>query len=110
MSASPVDDLLGLRLTSHEIIEDYEQLTFEDGAAILSVYNPYELRGPEPESGKTITSVMGRCLLAVTTRPSLVELRFEDGWSVTVDTRDEAFTGPEAMTLDQPGKPTVVWT
>lgn len=110
MSASPIDDLLGLCLTSHEIVEDYEQLIFEDGAAILSIYNPYEVLGPEPESGQTISRVMGRRLLGVTTRPTLVELSFEEYWSVNVDIRDEAFTGPEAMVLHQPGKSPVVWT
>jgi len=110
MTISPFDDLIGIRLTSHEIVEDYEQLIFEDGAAILSVYNPYEVRGPETESGQAITSVMGRRLLAVTIRPSLVELSFEESLSVNVDMRDEAFAGPEAMALHQSGKSPVVWT
>lgn len=110
MSASTFDELIGLRLTSHEPVEDYVQFTFEDGAAILSVYNPCEVRGPEPESGQTVTSVVGRRLLAAKTPPGLIELHFDEGWKVTVDIRDEVYTGPEAMVLHRPGKSPVVWT
>ena len=110
MNQSPLNDLIGLRLTSHKCIEDYVQVTLEDGAAVLSVYNPCEVRGPESESRHTIRSVIGRRLHEVATRPDLVELKFGEGWSIAVDIRDEAFTGPEAMVLHRPGKSPVVWT
>jgi hypothetical protein len=66
--------------------------------------------GPERESKQQSTGLTGRRLLGVEARPDAVELIFDDGWSVEVDIRDEAYTGPEAMNLHRPGKPIVVWT
>jgi hypothetical protein len=109
MSASPIDDLIGLRLTSHEPVEDYVQLSFEEGAAILSIYNRYEVRGPEPELGQGLGNMMGRRLIGVATGPDFVEFTFEQGSSVVVDLRDDAYTGPEAMHLLRSGRATVVW-
>ena len=36
-------------------------------------------------------------------------LRFDDGSAIEIDLRDEAFEGPEAIVLDQPGESIVVW-
>lgn len=87
-----------------------QQRPFEDGAAVLSIYNSCEVRGFSPESEQAITSLMGQRLLAVTMCSSCVELRFDGGCLLSVDVRDEAFIGPEAMVLHQPGKSPVVWT
>lgn len=111
MSVSPLDDLIGLRITSHEPVEDYVQFIFNAGAAILTVYNPYEIRGPEPASGQSIISVVGRHVLAGATVPGVVvELKLDGGWSIEIDIRDEAYSGPEAIVLHRPGSSTVVWT
>jgi hypothetical protein len=110
MSASAVDCLLGLRVTAHEVVHDYGQLVFGDGAAVLTIYNPYEVRGPRLGSDATVEAIVGRRVRAVAERRSVVELRFEGGWSLSVDIREESFEGPEAMVLHRPGESPVVWT
>ena len=92
-----------VRIALH--VEDYLQVHFELGAS-LSIFNAVSLTGPVAEE---LEAINGKRLLGVEESDEKATLRFEDGSAIEVDLRDEAFNGPEAMTLHLPGEPIVVW-
>lgn len=86
-------------------VEDYLQVHFELGCS-LSIFNTMSLDGPVADD---LGALFGKRLVDVDESSERAILRFEDGNTIEVDLRDEAFNGPEAMTLHIPGEPTVVW-
>lgn len=86
-------------------VEDYLQLHFRDGAC-LNIFNPFSLSGA---LSTAVEALAERSLTTVTERAESVTLRFDDGSTIVVDMRDEAYRGPEALELRVPGKSIVVW-
>jgi hypothetical protein len=86
-------------------VEDYLQIHFELGPS-LSIFNTVALTGPVAED---LAAINGKRLLIADESAEKATLRFEDESVIEVDLRDEAFNGPEAMTLHLPGEPIVVW-
>ena len=109
MSTSPINELIGCRLTSQELVENCSQFTFDRGPATLSIYNRWTVRGPTTDSSSTANALVGRSIVSVQTEEAFIGIAFEGGWSIMVDLRDEAYDGPEAMQLRIPGRPIVVW-
>ena len=103
--------ILGLRILENRVVqsaiyvEDYFQLHFGPGA-VLTINNPINLTGPVAES---LSSIRGLRISSIEESDEKAILRFGDGSSIDVDLRDEAYQGPEAMVLDVPGIPTLVW-
>ena len=97
--------LQGRVVRTAEYVEDYLQFHFQLGSS-LSIFNRASLSGPAAED---LDTIKGKRLVSVEESKEEAILRFEDGSSVQVDLRDDAFNGPEAMTLHEPGEPIVVW-
>jgi hypothetical protein len=104
MVDSPLACLLGQVVTDAATIHDYVQLAFGTGMG-LSIFNDFEI-SPEP---LRLADLVGLRVSAVLSSADEEVIRFENGRSLRVDLRDQAFRGPEAMNLYQAGRPPVVW-
>ena len=109
MTSERLSDLVGLELTAVLPVEDYFQFVFEHGAARLSIYNTFVIRGSAESSPQSVTCLVGRRLLGIHNDEAAIRVEFDDGWTVEVDTTPDAFEGPEAMTLHVPDKAPVIW-
>jgi hypothetical protein len=105
MKRSPLGKLVGRLVRKVLAVEDYLQIHFEFGTS-LNIYNPMLVSGTASGS---LTDIEGHRVSRVSERPDSASLEFDDGTIVTIDLRDEAFVGPEAMVLEVPGEPIVVW-
>ena len=86
-------------------VEDYIQLHFEPQTS-LNIYNRFTVSGLDKGD---IATLSGATVREIIERPKDVVLRFTNGAEILIDLRDKAYTGPEAMELNLPGEPTVVW-
>ncbi|MCW9029492.1 MAG: hypothetical protein OQJ80_11205 [Kangiella sp.] len=54
-------------------------------------------------------TVLGKYLLEVNESDKSIEFLFDDETSIKVFLDDESYNGPEALVLEIPGEPIVVW-
>ena len=102
-----LQDLVGLKVSRASLIHDYLQVFFE-GGAILNVYNVFHVSGgPAVDGGAP--HVDASTLATVKEEGQKIELAFSNGVVISIDMRDEAYQGPEALELIRAGSPTVVW-
>jgi len=80
-------------------------LHFEAGIRLI-IYNKYALSGPIYDDG---TIVIGSTVNQIDECSEFITICFEDASSIKIDMRDEAYSGPEAMQLNVPGEPIVIW-
>ena len=100
---SILSDLVTLSVQSTEQIHDYFQIVFSDGSG-LSVYNDHFF------TGCTLESITGSSVSSVLESPEEVVIDFSGRGSLSVGLKDNDYvSGPEAMQLNRPGKPTVIW-
>jgi hypothetical protein len=104
LNRNPLGCLVGRRVTEAVEIHDYVQLAFGTKVGI-SIYNDFEI-SPNQVRFHDLT---GLKVTAVQSSADQEAILFEDGVSLRVDIRDEAFEGPEAMQLNRIGCPPVVW-
>lgn len=97
-----LQDIVGSEVVETRPVHDYLQLFFE-GKRILTIINPYSY------AGGGVASLGGATLERVSEAGRQLSLEFSGGRVLVVDLRDESYNGPEAMTLQRPGLPTVVW-
>ena len=99
--------LAGHKVAEAVHIHDYFQIIFDD-AAILTILNPYRCEDSpgQPRDTKLLTETLLEQVLELDHK---VLLEFSGGLRLSIDFSDEAFVGPEAMTLKRPGYPAVVW-
>jgi len=100
---SKLEILVGLLMADAMKVHDYVQLIFEQGI-VLSIYNEFRL-----PNGDDISSLRGEKLLKAEEKQEEIILHFSNGKSLSIDLRDEAYNGPEALQLNVPGQLTVVW-
>ena len=84
---------------------DYLQLFLEQGVT-LNIYNACSFVGFEEDD---LDSLIGTVIQKILEEYELIVLCFNTGREIHIDLRNEAYNGPEAMQLDVPGEPTVVW-
>ena len=96
--------LEGQTVTDAVELHDYAQLYFGPNT-ILSVYNRHSC---SPE-GVSIADLKGSMVTRVHESKDSVVLEFLPRGDLYVDLRQEAYLGPEAMTLHVKGEPVVVW-
>ncbi len=101
--SSPLEQLVGQRVTESGGVLDYAQVSFGD-AVSLTIYNDYTIGG-----NKTLPELSGLLLATATQDAERVILMFEDGTSLTVNLDSNAYHAPEAMALHREGHATVVW-
>lgn len=101
-------DLLGREVTA--VIDDNSGLGISlDGGWSIGIENPYSYDLRPDEKGVGLAALVGHRLVAIDTSPETAELKFSDEARLTVDLRDDAFAGPEAMQLYGPNNVIVVW-
>lgn len=87
-------------------IHDYHQIFFE-GDFIFTINNPMEF---SPKNLK-FAAIEGLRLIRLIQQTDSVTFLFENGASVVVDLRESSWGGyPEAMKLNGPDIPILVWT
>ena len=94
---SKLDALVGMAVTTVLKVHDYVQLLFEKDIA-WRLYNSNNLR-----------ALNGATLLMVEEKPDTLIFSFSNGQRLDVNLCDAAYSGPEALELNVPGQPTVVW-
>jgi hypothetical protein len=95
--------LEGLSVTEVKEVHDYIQLLF--GKEIgLSIYNDRFLI---PRTTK-LSDLVGKIITSIAENKDSVSLKFIDGTQLTIDMRDQAYHGPEALQLNYPGMPTII--
>jgi hypothetical protein len=95
--------LVGLSVTGVLKIHDYVQLFFEKDIT-LNIYNDYRLT-----KGAEIASLKEARVEKIEEKQDELILYFSEAKRLRIDLRDEAYNGPEALQLNVPGEPTVVW-
>ena len=94
---SKLEALVGMAVTDVLKVHDYVQLLFEKDIA-WRLYNSNNLR-----------ALNGATLLMVEEKPDTLIFSFSNGQRLDVNLCDAAYSGPEALELNVPGQPTVVW-
>ena len=101
--SNPLEQLIGQRVTKSIIGHDYAQVAF-GASTILTITNAHTITG-----GKTLAELEGLALAGVFQDADEVVLTFEDGTTLNVNLRPDAYRGPEAMVLHRKGQAIVVW-
>ena len=70
----------------------------------LNIYNALRLC-----NGDDLRALNGATLLQVEAKPETLIFSFSHGQRLDIDLGDDAYNGPEALELNVPGQPTVVW-
>src|SRR5262249_36728261 len=104
---SMLEGLAGRKVVSVVVLHDYLQLVFE-GDNILTINNACELMN-EGKRESNLQKLEGQALESVSRRQSKIILTFSQGDEVMIDLSDEAYSSPEAMILNQPGRSPIVW-
>ena len=94
------------RLAAADEVHDYVKLRFENGD-ILSIYNACTVLAVN--EAVELAALAGRCVDAVTEQEDAIRLIF-GSLVLSVDLRDAAFKGPEAMQYLRPGRLPMVWS
>ena len=84
-------------------VHDYVQLLFEKDLS-LNIYNVLRLCNDDD-----LRALNGATLLKVEEKPETLIFSFSNGQRLAIDLGDDAYNGPEALELNVPGQPTVVW-
>jgi len=100
---SQLDVLVGMVVTEALRVHDYVQLLFEKDIS-LNIYNALRLC-----NGDDLRALNGATLLKVEEKPETLIFSFSNGQRLDIDLGDDAYNGPEALELNVPGQPTVVW-
>ena len=100
---SQLDVLVGMVVTDALKVYDYVQLLFEQDIS-LNIYNTLRLC-----NGDDLRALNGATLLKVEEKPETLIFSFSNGQRLDIDLYDDAYNGPEALELNVPGQPTVVW-
>ena len=100
---SQLDVLVGMVVTDALKVYDYVQLLFEKNVS-LNIYNALRLYNDDD-----LRVLNGATLLKVEEKPEKLIFSFSNGTRLDIDLCDDAYNGPEALELNIPGQPTVVW-
>jgi hypothetical protein len=92
--------LLGRRILEIQEDDDGLGLRFHNGSS-LAIWNPANFDHS--------ADLVGRRVEMVQEAQSQFVMSLDDGRELTVDLRDEAFSGPEAMMLTGPNNEIIVW-
>jgi hypothetical protein len=101
--ASKLDVLVGMVVTDALKVHDYVQLLFAKDIS-LNIYNELRLF-----NGDDLKVLNGATLLKVEEKQDKLIFYFSNGKRLDIDLGDDAYNGPEALELNIPGQPTVVW-
>ncbi|MGH7034690.1 MAG: hypothetical protein ACREFL_13240 [Stellaceae bacterium] len=101
---SPLHRLESLTATEAIHVHDYMQLAFGDNAR-LSIYNDTSIM----PASKELDDLVGQIVVAVSENSDSIEIRFLNATKLIIDLRPDAFRGPEALQLQFPGEPAIVW-
>ena len=93
--------LIGKKLEQKIAVHDYVQL-YLSGGIIINIYNAFTLN-------PTNAVLEGETCTEVEQSEETIRFSFSTGVSLAVDLRPAAYSGPEALKLNIPGEPTVVW-
>jgi hypothetical protein len=100
---SKLDVLAGMAVTDVLKVHGYVQLLFEKDIS-LNIYNELRLC-----NGDDLRALNGTMLLTVEEKQETLILYFSNGKRLDINLCDTAYSGPEALELNVPGQPTVVW-
>ena len=100
---SQINVLVGMVVTDALQVHDYVQLLFEKDIS-LNIYNAWQMC-----NGDDLRALNGATLLTVEDKLDQLIFSFSHGTCLDIDLCDDAYNGPEALELNIPGQPTVVW-
>jgi hypothetical protein len=107
MQLSPLAELIGRGVEKAEVVEDYLQLRFDNGAC-LSIYNEYQITGPDRQA-RDSDDLAGAFVTEVREKGTHIVLTFSNRLELSIDMSEDGYAGPEALQLTRTGMPTVVW-
>ena len=100
---SKLGALVGMAVTDVLQVHDYVQLLFEKDIS-LNIYNALRLC-----HGDDLRALTGATLLRVEEKQDTFIFYFSNGKRLDIHLCNAAYSGPEALELNFPGQPTVVW-
>ena len=78
-----------------------------DGEYSLVIDNPHEVASKEETI--ELNNLVDKWIISVIEEEHIRKLFFQDDITLTIDLRDEAYYGPEALSLSGPNDLSVVW-
>lgn len=98
-------DLIGIKLKELEVIQDYLQLTFENGV-VLNVYNETLWKN---SSMNVSSAFKGVEVSAIKETTNAIEIELLDGNSIQIGMSNKDYKGPEALEYIGADGERVVW-
>lgn len=102
-----LQDTVGAKVLEAMMVHDYLQLFFEN-QTILTIFNLFHVLDSEGRVQDT-SFLKDGILNQVSESSQQVMMSFSTGVTLCIDLREQAYEGPEAMTLKRPGHPLMVW-
>jgi hypothetical protein len=99
------DHLVGQKIQNAVVVYDYIQIFFGNGA-VLNVFNTFVLAGFEYDA---VSQLIGCEVSAVNESETEVKFAFLDNKSLSINLRDSAYKGPEAMEFFREDGECIVW-
>ncbi len=85
--------LIGIRIRKAEVIHDYLQLSFEDGA-VLNVFNAYTVVGASPDN---LSIILESKISGVFVENESIDMEFSNGVVIRISMKESDYRGPEAI-------------
>lgn len=105
VSKTILNKICGLRIKDIDLKGDTAGILFENDINII-IYNKYRLTGFSAEEQQ---KTLGKTVSSVEEKPDEILITLDNDWSILVDLRNEAYSGPEALQVCIPGEPIVIW-
>jgi hypothetical protein len=103
-----INKLEGCRVNKILSVHDYYQLYF-DNDAVLTIYNPFVI-SQRASSFTSINSLNDSIVKSIEViEHDCVTFTFDDDLQLSIKVDYESFTGPEALELNIPNEPIMVW-
>lgn len=98
-----LDILIGLFVQRIEKVHDYVQVIFSDGT-VLNIFNSYSY------DGVSLLDISDVKVIKADELEEEININLENSGVLSINLKEGAYNGPEAMVLIRESKPTVVWS
>ena len=102
--ASLLNTIVGCIVSDAKQVHDYVQITFSNKIG-LSIYNKICV----DQGLKPLSKLNGKMVTSIAEEAISIRINFIDHTQICIDMRPEAYRGPEALQLNRPGEPPVIW-
>ncbi|MDA8485650.1 hypothetical protein NNO07_21490 [Pseudomonas resinovorans] len=105
MNNSKLEIICGVKISDISLIDNDAGIVFENGCS-PSIYNKFTLSGINKRDEKIL---IGRKITKINEDAQEITMTLEGNFMITINMRDNAYSGPEALQLRIPGNPIVIW-